>query len=528
MITYIVLCLCGALPIEIAFPVDGAMYDECELETKVFFDFDNLVADSIIYSLNSSPYETLLFQNTDWYTYMGNENRTGYSESSAPSTSNVLWTAPVGGGDEEFCTPVIVDGIVYFCSHGQETIFALDALTGEEIWNRPNSGVHDDPPLISDGKLYQACDSVLCLDPLTGAKSWSFGVDEGGNFAGPPVLLDGRIFIVWNATLPGYPYVTGCTVFALDSETGAVEWSNSYTDRWSTCSITARDNVVFIPFKPQFFPEPSAPLCAFNAENGNTIWSYYPDTMGFHDSTPTLATGDTLFIGTNAGHALAMNTYNGDVIWESELSAGYPLYISSTPGLHANRVFLGVNYQNTYCLNSQTGYIYWERNIPLHGSTANADGVVFLGDDIEGDVYALDEETGATIWMFDAEPGVYGLAGSPAVTNGIMYFPLGDGNLYAFGTGYVYTYKAPIFALSGANTLVANAYLNGSSIGTDSITFYVDTLGIESPVDFSLSGVTPNPASTSTSISFQLNTVSNVSIQAYDISGRFAYPSQSI
>ncbi len=39
------------------------------------------------------------------------------------------------GDTHEFCGPVVVDGIVYFASDQQSTLFALDAYTVEILWS---------------------------------------------------------------------------------------------------------------------------------------------------------------------------------------------------------------------------------------------------------------------------------------------------------------------------------------------------------------------------------------------------------
>lgn len=69
---------------------------------------------------------------------MQNYQNHGYSESPAPSDNTILWTASVTGDLHEFPTPVVVNGIVYYPSnYGTDSLYTLDAATGELIWNAP-------------------------------------------------------------------------------------------------------------------------------------------------------------------------------------------------------------------------------------------------------------------------------------------------------------------------------------------------------------------------------------------------------
>jgi len=63
----------------------------------------------------------------------------------------------------------------------------------------------------------------------------------------------------------------------------------------------------------------------------------------------------------------------------------------------------------------------------LIGSPAVAAGVVYAGS-ADGNLYALDAESGAQKWKFDAKSRV---PSTPAVSGGLIYFGAYDGNFYA-------------------------------------------------------------------------------------------------
>jgi len=63
----------------------------------------------------------------------------------------------------------------------------------------------------------------------------------------------------------------------------------------------------------------------------------------------------------------------------------------------------------------------------LIGSPAFSDGTIYFGSD-DGNLYAVDSESGAQKWKFDAKSRI---PSSPAVADGVVYFGAYDGNFYA-------------------------------------------------------------------------------------------------
>jgi outer membrane protein assembly factor BamB len=66
----------------------------------------------------------------------------------------------------------------------------------------------------------------------------------------------------------------------------------------------------------------------------------------------------------------------------------------------------------------------------ITSSPAIVQGVVYVGSN-DGNLYAIDQQTGAEKWKFPTEARI---ASSPAVANGLVYFSSYDGNFYAVNT----------------------------------------------------------------------------------------------
>ena len=181
-------------------PVDGETYDGDWLTVRAIVENENEIPDSVHYSINGQPVLQVPRLNTDWYTYMANDLHTGYSESPAPTDNTILWTAPVTGDSHEFPSPVIVNGIVYYPSNmGTDSLYALDAATGELIW-KYRTGMTDDAVTVKNGYLYIASDSVWCLDALTGARIWANG--DADCTGSTPAVVEGRVYCANNQLLP--------------------------------------------------------------------------------------------------------------------------------------------------------------------------------------------------------------------------------------------------------------------------------------------------------------------------------------
>ncbi len=67
----------------------------------------------------------------------------------------------------------------------------------------------------------------------------------------------------------------------------------------------------------------------------------------------------------------------------------------------------------------------------VNSSPAVVGATVFVGS-TDGNLYALDRESGTQKWKFDTKSRV---VSSPAVANGLVYFIAYDGNFYAVDSG---------------------------------------------------------------------------------------------
>src|SRR6516165_2336656 len=125
-----------------------------------------------------------------WPAYLGSPGSEQYSSLTQINKSNVkqmevVWTYPTGEKGNYLFNPVVVDGAMYVLAKNN-SIVALDAVTGKERWVHPNTGAVTQRGINyweskdrSDRRLlYLNAGYLTAIDARTGSTIQSFG-DNG-------------------------------------------------------------------------------------------------------------------------------------------------------------------------------------------------------------------------------------------------------------------------------------------------------------------------------------------------------------
>jgi quinoprotein glucose dehydrogenase len=186
---------------------------------------------------------------TTWSDYGGGADASQYSALSQINRSNVnklqtAWSYPAGDGKYLF-DPIVVDGVMYVLAKNN-SIVALDAATGKEIWAHANGrgrvttrGVNywENRDRSERRLLFSTSNHLQAIDARTGESIPSFGVDgqvdlrEGLGRDAARVSVQsatpGRIFenllILGSATNQEYDSAPG-DIRAYDVQSGALVW----------------------------------------------------------------------------------------------------------------------------------------------------------------------------------------------------------------------------------------------------------------------------------------------------------------
>lgn len=154
--------------------------------------------------------------------YVG--SRDSYLYAIDASNGSLRWRFFANGISLEQSSATVANGIVYiggwynisgFTEKG--SLYAVDANTGQLVWEKlTNTGIGSSP-CVSNGKLYISCDDnyVYALDAATGATIWKQLVLANGASA---AVANGTVYIGGGGT--NY-------IYAFDAETGVVKWKFS-------------------------------------------------------------------------------------------------------------------------------------------------------------------------------------------------------------------------------------------------------------------------------------------------------------
>lgn len=342
---------------------------------------------------------------TDWPTFHGDNARTGFSESKAPSKPNVLWKWTF----DDF-TKIGYDG------------------NFEGNW-----------PIIDEDKVFIAPEDIFALDLKTGKKVWSYAEEGRSFFPRGLAAGNGKLFVSVNAddnlrTLPpGF-------VYALDESMGKFLW------RYQTQKGVSHSLPLFAGNKV-FVGDDSGNIYALNANNGNLIWKKYLNAEVIH-SSPAYSNG-MVFVGTEGSqrsnampsHLYALDAETGKELWRFKLDyiQGKLNLIHATPAIADDVAYVGAENGYFYALNEKDGSLIWKQKIAsgsgeligVSSAAAVGYGKVFIGA-YEGKFLALDQKDGKIAWEYSF--GKANADSSPVLADGKVYFGVGEGgNEYFYG-----------------------------------------------------------------------------------------------
>ena len=384
----------------------------------------------------------------DWSSQNVDLGNSRYAPLDQIDTGNVArltmrWSFETGPTDNiAQATPVVIDGVMYL--HSRATLFALNAATGEELWTAsltagPEGGSPVRGPTFADGRIYAYRGADLyAMDADTGAPVESFGnqgvlpvvssalqlkypddfpptldpVSIGYRITTPPAYHDGTLYV---AAALSEGHIPGGLVIATDADTGAIAWVFNTVpqgpqdagweiarDTWGAGARAGGG----IWTQPAI--DPDLGLVYVNAGNPS------PDYDG------SARVGKNLF--SNSTIALVVNPV-GDTV---ESGPGSPGHTESISDLDR----ISEDYPPSVTVSAYdpvTGEQKWQQVLPARssigasGNMVTAGNLVFQGVE-DGGFYALDAETGAELFRFDAprpiraSPLTYQVNGTQYVT----------------------------------------------------------------------------------------------------------------
>lgn len=350
------------------------------------------------------------------------------------------WTYQADGPVWAGLTYDAESGLLFVATdRGQVTALAGD--TGREVWSMEVEGGVRAAPSVAGDHLYVSCEdgSLYKLAKATGRPLWQTRIGSGGEpRREPPDPASRWDFYGSSAAVAGDRLFVGRrdgSLYALDTETGRVQWSFHTGDLITGTPAVSGDRLFCGSFDGQVY--------ALSASDGALLWQH--DTEGAVTSDLVVA-GERVLAGSRSYDLLALDVADGHPHWKLYY---WFSWVESSPAVQDEVAYVGSSDTlKLFALRLGNGEPLWERGVPgwAWARPAVAAGNVYLGTvgsesymaPRAGSFLAADRRTGEIRWLFPARPpaeaGIWGFAASPAAGPGQVYAADLTGRVFAFAT----------------------------------------------------------------------------------------------
>lgn len=333
-----------------------------------------------------------------------------------------LWTSTLGG----YVGPVAVTSTVIAC-HDYNRISAFNPDSGALTWNTSGFGSSNClAPAYNNNTLYTTTSDItthtghlLAFDAGTGMLLKDSVSTEFSLGFNTPTYADGVLYVADFKS----------TVYAFDATTGTVRWK-AHTRRYNNAASVANGKV-FVTSWTGNVPNWRSQIEAFDAATGAALWTHATDTSNIE--YPAVTNGNSVYIATDSGKVIALNSATGAVLWTVKMGS----YISAELSL-ANGVLYIANSGSVTALNASDGSKLWNYTVsytPVESNMVVANGVIYFTMSHEkpyiNELFALDSATGFP--LFSRKVYGTGTHSAIAVANGKVYINNFSGSLQVLG-----------------------------------------------------------------------------------------------
>lgn len=362
--------------------------------------------------------------------FRGDPAHTGVYTDPGPAAGAVVrWRYQADGTVRS--SPAVTGRLVYVGTAG--ALLALDRADGTVRWRYDAGSPLPSSPAVADGVVVIGArdGSIHAVDAATGARRWST----------PPVKA---LPLPWGKEGWDYwvssPVVVGDTVLmgtpdgrltAFDLESGDVRWSADLGARTRSSPAVA-DGIVYIG-------DDAGIVHAVRLADGREVWRHETIGAGLSSAesgwdpvslqaSPAVADG-RVFIGSRDGGVYALDARTGKRLWYTDYGAPW---VVTSAAVRGDRLWIGSSDGHfVAALDAKTGKELWRTGLGarVFASPTLAGRTLYVADH-DGHVRALDPETGARRWSFDAGRGVM-IQSSPVPADSTLYFGTDDGSVYA-------------------------------------------------------------------------------------------------
>jgi outer membrane protein assembly factor BamB len=370
-----------------------------------------------------------------------------YQEAKPTSTPGfkALWSFQTGAAI--WSTPAIQDGVAYTGSD-DGNLYAVDASNGEMKWKVSTQGLVRSRPAIAGGFVYFASDDgyLYGVEQHAGKPAWRTDIgnvldrEHPGLSPAPtgydylqssPVVAHGQVYV---GSADG-------NVYALDAATGRINWMYQTGEKVRATPTVDNGSLYVGSWDKTFY--------ALDARTGKELWK---TPLGGQVQTTALVADGTVYCASRKASVVALDANTGKIKWEYDY--GTNMWVESSPRIYNGILYIGSSGGMVIVgLDSQSGELYsrFYAN-SFHWSTPGiANDTLYIGGvgspkmggkgglfglklvdgkftiQVKYDLVFLAEE------MAESSGIMRGVASSPVIVDGVIYFGALDGRLYAVG-----------------------------------------------------------------------------------------------
>jgi outer membrane protein assembly factor BamB len=282
---------------------------------------------------------------------------------------HVSTTPPSEKDREGFGGGLAADGGRIYAATGYGYVFALDARTGNKLWEKNVEAPVRTSPTAAGERVFVVTreGQVYCLSGSDGAELWTFrGMPERASLlsnASPAV--DGDIVVV--------PYPTGDLV-ALRVSDGKAAWSESLARSRTGSSMSAMSDTArpAIDGGTVFAVGHGGRMVATAQKTGERMWSLTVPSV----QAPWVA-GDSVFVVDTGGQLMAITRRDGKIQWTTKLPGATNW---SGPVLAGNRLWLTSNKGHLLGVDAATGRVESTQDLgqPIYIAPVVAGGRMYV------------------------------------------------------------------------------------------------------------------------------------------------------
>ncbi len=351
-----------------------------------------------------------------------------------------VWSVDIGSGSNKYerlnAAPIIHDGTLYVMDI-KANLSAFNAATGKKLWTvelRPDAKeksnvAYGGGVVYADGRLFATTGYgyVFALNAQSGAIEWSENLDFP--LRSVPTVADGRVIVLSQDNV----------LYALDAETGEYLWDHvgivEDAGILGGASPAVAGDAIIAGFS-------SGELTAFKASNGMVLWQDALSRTGRLTALGTLSDIDgdpVVFRGrvyalNHAGRMVAIDIRSGERIWERNIGGIY------TPWIAGDYIFVVTVNSEVIAMSAVDGRVKWVTPLQRFMKVSKRKGLIrWSGPVLAGDRLFVTSSHGymLTVSPYTGEflSGVKTKSGTiqpPIVANNTLYLLTGDGKLTAY------------------------------------------------------------------------------------------------